>query len=115
MVAKICLAIGLLLVLFGGLWVEQSHRVELDAAVPTGGAAALDAGCPVRDTLPYTAGCLEFLEATANGRPTEARVQASPVPGQAESAREPPCPSTDGVPYTERCIAYLSSWYWRPN
>ncbi len=50
-------------VIFGGaLWIEQGHRVVIDAPTPVElASSAPPAACPDNDNVPYSAGCLRFL------------------------------------------------------
>jgi hypothetical protein len=98
---KLELAILLAAVLGGALWIEQGHRVVIDApaAVQVHSLAAAPA-CPDNDTVPYDARCLDFMNVLAE--PALRR----PVTAVQEVAAAP-CPDNDKVPYSASCIAFL--------
>jgi hypothetical protein len=85
----------------GALWIEHGHSVVIDAPVAAEALAPIAATpCPDNDTEPYSARCLEYLNATPKGR-VVARIAAGP------GAAPAPCPDTDKVPYSASCIAFL--------
>ncbi len=99
---KLELAIVLAAVAGGALWVEQGHRVVIDApAVAVAESSAAAAACPENDTAPYDARCLDYLNVPAEGRLI---VQLSTRPEDAPAA---PCPDNDRVPYSASCIAFM--------
>jgi hypothetical protein len=86
----------------GGLWIEQSHRVVIDApAAAEAIAPAAAAPCPDNDTVPYDARCLAYLNGAA--QPAD-RWRVVVVDRAAPPA---PCPDSDKVPYSASCIAFL--------
>src|SRR5262245_10402500 len=87
---------ALLVAIAGGfIWIEQSHRVVIDA--PAAATLATAAGCPDNDTMPYGDRCLAVLNLT--GRPR--------LPAVVSPAAASPCPDTDQVPYPAGCVAFL--------
>jgi hypothetical protein len=100
---KLDLVIVLAALAGGALWIEQGHRVVIDA--PTAAElqlAAATAACPENDTMPYDSRCLEYLNVPA--RPAARLVVVSSRPRDVQPA---PCPDNDKVPYSASCIAFL--------
>ena len=103
-VFKIDLALILVAIASGTLWIEQGHRVVIDApAAAEAPLLAAAAACPENDTLPYGERCLDFLNVPP---------EFSPRPRVVTVVREAPvgasaCPDNDRMPYSPRCIAFL--------
>jgi hypothetical protein len=111
------------------LWIEQGHRTVTDAPTSTElEALAAARACPDSENMPYTAGCLAFLEggasASASGmhwRPAVVESASADRPAAAKNvelsavASQPACADNDTVPYTANCIAFMTGWFWRPN
>lgn len=99
-VFKFDLALILVAIAGGALWIEQDHRVVIDA--PAADAALVaGAACPENDTVPYSASCLDYLNVLAEAAP---RLQVTAVREVPVAA---PCPDNDRVPYSPSCIAFL--------
>lgn len=97
---KLELAIVLAAVAGGALWVEQGHRVVIDApAAAQAQTVAAAAACADTDTVPYSAACLDYLNVATAARPDPQVVALLPAPA--------PCPDSDRVPYSPSCIAFL--------
>jgi hypothetical protein len=94
---KLEFAIALSVLAAGAVWIEQGHRVVIDAPAAAETAAA---PCPDNDTLPYDARCLDFLKDPA--KPKVLRLVM--VPRDAPAA----CPDSDKVPYSASCIAFMT-------
>jgi hypothetical protein len=97
------LKLGLAIILAGfaggALWVEQGHRVVIDAPTPGQAERPAAAVCPDNDTVPYDARCLDYLSVTTqNGHQRVAALQSPSAPA---------CPDNDRVPYSPNCIAFL--------
>ena len=58
---KAALAIVLVAIAGGALWIEQGHRVVIDAPVVE--ATAVAPPCSDTDAVPYSAACLAYLNA----------------------------------------------------
>ncbi len=88
----------------GALWIEQGHRVVIDAPVAAQAQTlAAAAACPENDTVPYDSRCLEYLKVPVETAP---RPQVVAVLRQAPAGAE--CPDSDRVPYSQGCIAFLT-------
>jgi hypothetical protein len=62
-VSKLDLAVIVVAVVGAVLWIEHGHRIVIDAPPHTDLASlAPAAACPDNDTVPYSAGCIAFLE-----------------------------------------------------
>jgi len=61
MMSKLGLAIALVAVAGGALWIEHSHRVVIDA--PVADAVVARAACSDTDAVPYSTACVEYLHA----------------------------------------------------
>jgi hypothetical protein len=62
-VSKLGLAVIVVAVVGGALWVEHGHRIDIEAPPPADVASlARAAACPDNDTMPYSASCIAFLE-----------------------------------------------------
>ena len=116
MVSKLDLAVIVALVAGCALWVENGHRVIIDAPTEDELAAvAAAAACPDNDTVPYSARCLEFLKgASVSGTSWQANEPAATVPTDAPRHTEvaslvpgAACPHNDNVPYSAGCLAFL--------
>src|SRR5262245_33033375 len=94
--SKLGLAIVLAAIAGGALWVEQGHRVVIDA--PVAETALASAACSDTDAVPYSAACLEYLKAAPEPAP-RLRLAAAVAPA--------PCPDNDRVPYSASCIAFM--------
>jgi hypothetical protein len=93
--SKRALAIVVVAIAGGALWIEHGHRVVIDA--PVAEAVVASAVCSDTDAVPYSAACLEYLKAAPAPAP---RVQVAAV-------APAPCPDNDRVPYSPSCIAFL--------
>ena len=99
-VLKLDLAVIVVAVAGGTLWVEQGHRVVIDApAAADSGVVAAAAACSENDTVPVQRSCLDYLNVSTEPAP-RLRVVAS-------FAAPAPCPDNDRVPYSASCIAFL--------
>ena len=95
------LALILVTIAGGALWIEQGHRVVIDApATAETSSFAAAAACPDNDTMPYSKRCLDYLNVPTEAAPrlTVTAVLTPPAP----------CPDTDRVPYSASCIAFLT-------
>jgi hypothetical protein len=90
---KFDVAVILIAIAAGMFWIEQGHRVIIDAPVAA-------AACPDNDNVPYSAACMEYLNLT---RDTGSRPQVV-----ASFAAPAPCPDNDRVPYSASCIAFMT-------
>ena len=107
--SKLDLAIVVALVAGCGFWIEQGHRVVIDAPTPSELAAA--SACPDHDSAPHSANCILFMSGD-NGRVDAAEnATAKPRPDRSAAVNPPtaapPCPDRDTVPYSASCLAYL--------
>ncbi|MBX9774629.1 MAG: hypothetical protein K2Y71_09460 [Xanthobacteraceae bacterium] len=107
-VSKLDLAVVVVAIAGGALWIEQGHRVVIDA--PVAEAAVASAACSDSDAVPYSAACLEYLKAAPEPAPRPRVVAVAPAP----------CPDNDRVPYSASCIAFMASgtetgMRWRPT
>jgi hypothetical protein len=60
---KFDLALVIVSIAAFALWIEHGHRVVIDAPAHAQGAVvAPAAACPDNDNVPYSAGCIAFLE-----------------------------------------------------
>ena len=91
------LAVVLVAIAGGALWIEQGHRVVIDA--PVAEAAVASAVCSDTDAVPYSAACLEYLKAAPEPAP-RLKVAVAVAPS--------PCPDNDRVPYSASCIAFMT-------
>ena len=91
------LNVAMMLVAVAGsaLWVEQRHRVVIDA--PAAEMPLRSAACPDNDNVPYSEACLEYLNAKPAPRPQVVASMAMPAP----------CPASDHLPYSPGCIAFM--------
>ena len=99
---KLDLAVILVAVAGGALWIERGHHVVIEAPAAKASSPAAAAACPDNDTLPYSARCLDFLNVPKEPVP---RLQVTAV--LAPPAPPAPCPDNDRVPYSASCIAFL--------
>jgi hypothetical protein len=61
-VSKLDLAVIVACIVGGALWVEQSHRIVIDAPTRTENAMpAAQPACPDNDNVPYSERCIIFL------------------------------------------------------
>ena len=61
--SKLGLAVILVAVVGGALWIEHGHRIVIEAPPPADVASlARAAACPDNDTMPYSTSCIAFLE-----------------------------------------------------
>jgi hypothetical protein len=82
----------------GLLWIEHVHRVVIDApAADT--AVSVAAACSNTDAVPYATACLEYINLSPDTEPR--------LPVVASLATPAPCPDTDRVPYSASCIAFM--------
>jgi hypothetical protein len=105
--SKLGLATVLVAVAGGALWIEQSHRVVIDA--PVADAAVASAACSDTDAVPYSEACLEYLNAAPKPAPRLHVVASVAVPA--------PCPDNDRTPYSASCIAFMqgAGMRWQPK
>jgi hypothetical protein len=94
--SKLDLAIVLVAIAGGALWIEQGHRVVIDA--PVAEAVVASAACSDTDAVPYSAACLDYLNLTSVPAPRLQVAAAAPAP----------CPDNDRVPYSPSCIAFMT-------
>jgi hypothetical protein len=94
-------------------WVEYEHRIII--ATPAAAEAA-PAGsiCPEKDSVPFSADCLAFIE---GGAPVvRDRTVAAEALAATTDAPQAACPaSNENGPYSARCLKFMSGWYWHPN
>jgi hypothetical protein len=65
-VSKLGLAVIVVAVVGGALWIEQGHRIVIEASPPADLASfARAAACPDNDTVPYSPSCIAFLQGGA--------------------------------------------------
>jgi hypothetical protein len=95
---RLKLAVILLAIAGGMFWIEQGHRVVIDAPVVAAASVAA-AACPDNDNVPYSAACLEYLNVPVE--PTSALRVVVAVAAPA------PCPDNDRLPYSASCIAFM--------
>jgi hypothetical protein len=107
---KLDLVLAVAALIGGALWIEQGHRIviEAPAAPATSQAAAI---CPDNDTVPYSASCLDYLKVAEPVSRLQVRMTDAP-------AAPAPCPDNDKQPYSASCLAYLkgateSGMQWR--
>jgi hypothetical protein len=120
MVSKVDLAVVAALLVGGALWIEQGHRITVDAPTPSelAVARAVDS-CSDNDRVPYSANCLAYLKGDG-GKATGWQVTTIRV---AAPAHKPirtdlgraACPGNDNMPYPAECLTYLSGPLWRPE
>ena len=92
------IAVIVIAVASGVMWVEQGHRVVIDAPVADT-AASVAAACSDTDAVPYSAACLEYINLSSATGPR--------LPVVASLAAPAPCPDNDRVPYSASCIAFM--------
>jgi hypothetical protein len=108
------------------LWIEHGHRIVTDAPTATElDALAASRACPDNENMPYTAGCLAFLQGSAGSEPRWRPTAAANMPATRSSmpkdlewtsaAPRAACADSDAVPYTSGCIAFMTGWLWQPN
>ena len=100
------------------LWIEHGQRIVTDAPTPTELAALAAArACPDSENVPYSEGCIAFMQGERVTPAQRWRVNvAESTPSAISDAHSPACPSnSDNVPYTANCIRFMSGWFWRPN
>jgi len=95
---KFDVAVILIAIAAGMFWIEQGHRVIIDAPVAEAAPVAA-AACPDNDNVPYSAACLEYLNVSPDMGPRPQVVASVAAPA--------PCPDSDRVPYSPSCIAFL--------
>jgi hypothetical protein len=123
MASKLDLAAILAAIACGVLIIEHAHQTFTDLPMRTERSNLAAAACPDNDNMPYSAGCLAFLEGelpsqVRRGRAAERAPAAPSVASKqidASIAPEAECPAMDNVPYSASCIAFLSGWFWQPN
>lgn len=98
---KLELAIAVGALIGSALWIEQGHRVVIDAPAAASSSPAAAAECPENDTLPYGSRCLDFLNV-----PTEFSPRTRVVV-RTHAVSPAPCPDNDRAPYSPACIAFL--------
>lgn len=61
--SKLGLAVIVGAALGTAFWIEQGHRIVIDAPAPADVTSlARAASCPDNDTVPYSASCIAFLQ-----------------------------------------------------
>ena len=122
MVSKVDLAVIAAVVAGCAHWIEQGHRIAIDAPTPSELAAASSAAaCPDNDRVPYSADCLAFLKGdsdTAMGwRIAAADRKPTPLvyPPRHTELSSAACPANDNIPYPPNCLRFLSGYFWRPE
>jgi hypothetical protein len=82
-VSKFELAVIAATIAGAALWIEQGHRIVIDAPAQTELAArAPAAACPDNDNVPYSASCIAFLEGGSTTRMLwRANAATGPVAG----------------------------------
>ena len=80
------------------MWIEQGHRVVIDAPVADT-ASSVAAACSDTDAVPYSTTCLEYINVSPDAAPRPRVVASFAAPA--------PCPDNDRVPYSASCIAFL--------
>jgi hypothetical protein len=111
MASKLDVAVIVALAAGCALWIEQGHRVVIDAPTQSelaaaAAAAEAAAACPRNDDVPYSANCLAFLFGP-NWQPNVAAPAPPPLAELTLPGSPPPCPDRDNVPYDAGCLAYL--------
>jgi hypothetical protein len=81
--SKFDLALIVIAVVGGALWIEHGHRIVIDA--PTRAEPASPA-CPDNDNVPYSASCIRFL-GYVSGMNWQANAAESAVAPQARPRR----------------------------
>jgi hypothetical protein len=62
-VSKLGLAVIVVAIVGGALWIEHGHRIVIEPSPPADLASpARAAACPDNDTMPYSTSCIAFLE-----------------------------------------------------
>jgi hypothetical protein len=95
---RLKLAVILLAIAGGMFWIEQGHRVVIDAPMADTASVAA-AACPDNDNVPYSAACLEYLNVSTEPAPRLQVVASVVAPA--------PCPANDRAPYSPSCIAFM--------
>ena len=67
--SKLAYAIAIVAALAGAVWIEQGHRLVVE---PLAAEAIAAKACPGTDAVPYSARCLEFIQASSDS-PTRVR------------------------------------------
>lgn len=63
--SKLDVAVIIAVIVGGALWIEQSHRIVIDAPTHTEAAVLAAApACPDNDNVPYSDRCIMFLGAS---------------------------------------------------
>jgi len=122
MVSKIDYAVIAAVVAGCACWIEQGHRIVIDAPTLSELAATSSAAaCPDNDRVPYSAACLAFQigdDQTAPGwQVVVAGRKGVPLayPPKNTELTSAACPDNDNVPYPPECLRYLSGYFWRPE
>jgi hypothetical protein len=117
-VSKLDLVVILAAAAGGLLWIEQGHRIVTDAPTPAELAARTAAeACPDNENVPYSAGCIVFMQGRAVAADQRWRVNArEQTPAALPDAPGPAClPNNENAPYSASCIRFMSGWFWQPN
>jgi hypothetical protein len=121
MVSKVDIAVVAALVAGCAFWIEQGHRITIDAPTPSELAVApTAAACPDNDRAPYSADCLAFLKGDSDPpvgwQIVVVRMPAAPAyePRRPELSAAA-CPGNDNMPYPPDCLKFLSGPLWRPD
>ncbi len=91
-------AVIVIAVASGVLWIEHGHRVVIDAPMADT-AASVAAACSDTDAVPYSTACLEYINLSPDTGPRLQVVASFSAPA--------PCPDNDRVPYSASCIAFM--------
>jgi hypothetical protein len=84
-VSKFDLALIVIAVVGGVLWIEHGHRIVIDAPTRSEQAASQPA-CPDNDNVPYSASCIRFL-GYVSGMNWQANAAESVIEPQARPPR----------------------------
>jgi hypothetical protein len=83
----------------GILWIEHGHRIKLEVPPPTAASGPSAAGCPVNESVPFSADCMAFIQGRA--RQPESAVTIMREVDVLELA----CGfKDDNVPYSDSCL-----------
>jgi|EndMetStandDraft_3_1072993.scaffolds.fasta_scaffold60808_4 hypothetical protein len=85
-VSKFDLALIVIAVVGGALWIEHGHRIVIDAPTRSEPAASQPA-CPDNDNVPYSASCIKFL-GHVSGMNWQANAAESVVAPQVRAPRQ---------------------------
>jgi hypothetical protein len=102
-VSKFGLAVIVVAVVGGALWVEHGHRIDIEAPAPADFASlASEASGQRGNSMVRAHSALEDARRRADDTRPEPSSSA-----RAELARAAACPDNDTMPYSASCIAFL--------